>query len=128
MIQAAALRARLVAIPYRTDCWVTSCTRARVSKGCTRAIDVTLIRHGSARTIECDYLGCGFHLVPNVELGSLHRASWKLKRALDRWPGLSWLNRLVKGSESRTVTATGYLVIALDENRQAQLTHVVNRR
>ena len=23
-------------------------------------------------------------------LGSLHRASWKLKRALDRWPRLSW--------------------------------------
>ena len=25
-----------------------------------------------------------------AELASLHRASWKLKRALDRWPGASW--------------------------------------
>jgi len=26
----------------------------------------------------------------DAELGSLHRASWKLKRALDRWPRASW--------------------------------------
>jgi geranylgeranyl reductase family protein len=26
----------------------------------------------------------------NAALGPLHRASWKLKRALDRWPGLTW--------------------------------------
>jgi geranylgeranyl reductase family protein len=26
----------------------------------------------------------------DAELGSLHRASWKLKRALDRWPDASW--------------------------------------
>jgi geranylgeranyl reductase family protein len=26
----------------------------------------------------------------DVALGSLHRASWKLKRALDRWPRASW--------------------------------------
>ena len=26
----------------------------------------------------------------DVAVGSLHRASWKLKRALDRWPRASW--------------------------------------
>ena len=26
----------------------------------------------------------------DAELASLHRASWKLKRALDRWPRTSW--------------------------------------
>ena len=26
----------------------------------------------------------------DAALGPLHRASWKLKRAMDRWPGLSW--------------------------------------
>jgi flavin-dependent dehydrogenase len=26
----------------------------------------------------------------DAALGPLHRASWKLKRALDRWPRLSW--------------------------------------
>ena len=26
----------------------------------------------------------------DAALGSLHRASWKLKRALDRWPRASW--------------------------------------
>ena len=26
----------------------------------------------------------------DAALGPLHRASWKLKRAIDRWPGLSW--------------------------------------
>ena len=26
----------------------------------------------------------------NAALGQLHRASWQLKRALDRWPRASW--------------------------------------
>ena len=26
----------------------------------------------------------------DAALGPLHRASWKLKRALDRWPAASW--------------------------------------
>ena len=68
MVQAAALRARLVGIPYHTDCWVTSCKGPRVSEGGTRALSVTISRHDNQRIVECNYLACGFHLVPNLEL------------------------------------------------------------
>ena len=73
MIQAAALRARLVGIPYHTDCWVTSCVSSpHVSKGSTPALgSVTIMRRGKTEIIECEYLACGFHLVPNLELPAL---------------------------------------------------------
>lgn len=32
----------------------------------------------------------GYTAALDAELGSLHRASWKLKHALDRWPRASW--------------------------------------
>jgi NADPH-dependent 2,4-dienoyl-CoA reductase/sulfur reductase-like enzyme len=32
---------------------------------------VTISRNGRAETIACDYLACGFHLVPNIELAML---------------------------------------------------------
>jgi len=32
---------------------------------------ITLNRNGKNEVIECDYLACGFHLVPNTELASL---------------------------------------------------------
>ena len=96
LAQAIALRSKLIGIPYLTDCWVTSaqsCGGPRVSKGVTRTLDVsplltrglahlervgfeklasvTLTQNGKQMAIECDYLACGFHLIPNVELASL---------------------------------------------------------
>ncbi len=65
LAQAAALRAKLIGIPYLTDCWVTS------AAGEDKLENVTLTRHGKQRVHECDYLACGFHLVPNTELASL---------------------------------------------------------
>jgi len=65
MVEAAALRARLVGIKYLTDSWVTS------AAGKTRLEQVTLLSKGKARTVACDYLVCGFHLVPNTELAEL---------------------------------------------------------
>lgn len=71
MVQAAAMRARLVGIPYHTDCWLMS-VRPRVSKGSTpAALDAIVIKGGSRRSIDCDYIACGFHLVPNIELADL---------------------------------------------------------
>ena len=96
LAQAIALRSKLIGIPYLTDCWVTSatcCGGPRVSNGVTRTLDVsplltrglahperagfeklasvTLTQNGKQMTIECDFLACGFHLVPNIELASL---------------------------------------------------------
>lgn len=76
MVQAAALRARLVGIPYQTDCWVTLAdTRIRsrhTGQGSRQhSLEVSITRNGQPRDVECDYLACGFHLVPNTELPDL---------------------------------------------------------
>jgi len=51
--------------PYHTSSWPIRAT------GTDRLQEVTLSIGGKHRTIPCDYLACGFHLVPNVELPAL---------------------------------------------------------
>jgi NADPH-dependent 2,4-dienoyl-CoA reductase/sulfur reductase-like enzyme len=63
--QALALRRQLRGVPYHTGCWPI----AADGKGQLEA--VTLSRGRKRWRIECDYLGCGFHLVPNLELPEL---------------------------------------------------------
>jgi NADPH-dependent 2,4-dienoyl-CoA reductase/sulfur reductase-like enzyme len=63
--QAIVLRSKLLGIPYLTDCWVTS------AFGDNRLASVELIRKSKKWTVECDYIACGFHLVPNNELPRL---------------------------------------------------------
>ena len=65
LAQAAALRAKLIGIPYLTDCWITS------AAGEYKLENVTLTRRKKEWIADCDYLACGFHLVPNTELPSL---------------------------------------------------------
>ena len=65
LAQAVSLRYRLRGIPYLTDCWVTS------ALGDNTMRELTLVRLGRSWTIKCDYLACGFHLVPNLELAAL---------------------------------------------------------
>ncbi len=82
--QGFALKAKLLGIPFLTDCWVTKAegTSARgetsnsnVSPSLTRGLphlgSVTLTRKGKTWSVDCDYLAIGFHLVPNTELASL---------------------------------------------------------
>ncbi len=82
--QGITLRAKLLGVPYLTDCWITECGSPRVSKGETSSLSespslkrgipqlsATLTRNGKTWSIDCDYLACGFHLVPNTELASL---------------------------------------------------------
>jgi D-hydroxyproline dehydrogenase subunit alpha len=51
--------------PYRTGSWVVE------ANGDPSLRSVTVSINGAIRKIECDYLGCGFHLVPNLELPRL---------------------------------------------------------
>jgi D-hydroxyproline dehydrogenase subunit alpha len=52
-------------IPHWTNCWpVAAIGRDRIER-------VRLVHNGRIREIECDYLACGFHLVPNLELANL---------------------------------------------------------
>ena len=63
--QALKLRRELKGVPYQTGCWPVA------AHGEERLESVTLFRRGKRRQVSCDYLACGFHLVPNIELAEL---------------------------------------------------------
>ena len=63
--EGAALRVATRSTPYRTTSWVVQAHGEHSLKS------VTVSVKGVAREIQCDYLGCGFHLVPNLELPRL---------------------------------------------------------
>ena len=50
---------------YLSGCWVVK------AHGEEKLESVTLVRGRKRWTVECDYLACGFHLAPNVELAEL---------------------------------------------------------
>jgi D-hydroxyproline dehydrogenase subunit alpha len=67
--QAFDLKRELKSVPYRSGCWVVEAHGEEKLEG------VTLVRAGvrgrKRWQVACDYLACGFHLVPNVELAEL---------------------------------------------------------
>lgn len=63
--QAFDLKRQLKNVPYRSGCWVAE------AYGEDRLEGVTLVRGEKRWQLACDYLACGFHLVPNVELAEL---------------------------------------------------------
>lgn len=65
LAQALALRARLATIPYLTGCWVEA------AEGTGRLRSVRVRQGSRSWTVECDYLGTGYGLVPNTELAEL---------------------------------------------------------
>ena len=65
LLQAAVLRAKLIGVPYLKDAWVTA------ANGGDKLESVTIHSGRRSRTIDCDYLACGYHLVPNTELAEL---------------------------------------------------------
>lgn len=66
LIQAARLKAALFGVPYYTGSWITAAS----SNG--GPLDVAISSGDSkTRSIECDYVACGYHLIPNIELAGL---------------------------------------------------------
>jgi NADPH-dependent 2,4-dienoyl-CoA reductase/sulfur reductase-like enzyme len=67
--QAFELKRQLKDVPYRSGCWVAE------AHGTEKLEGVTLVRGGVSGAkrwrVACDYLACGFHLVPNAELAEL---------------------------------------------------------
>ena len=63
--QAFELKRRLKGVKYFNRCWVVA------AHGDEKLTSVTLRRGGKHWQVECDYLACGFHLVPNLELAEL---------------------------------------------------------
>lgn len=60
-VQAARLKADLIEVPYRCGCWPVE------ALGEDRLEAVRLHTHEADETWTCDYLACGFGLVPNLE-------------------------------------------------------------
>jgi len=62
IIQAIKLQRDLAGIPFAASTWVVA------ANGQAALDSVDILRAGRVENIPCDYLGCGFHLVPNLEL------------------------------------------------------------
>jgi len=65
ILQALQLKRELAAVPFFTSCWPVA------AHGDNALESVRISRGGKLQTMACDYLACGFHLVPNTELASL---------------------------------------------------------
>ena len=63
--EALSLRRALAGVPYLTSCWPLA------ADGENKLERVTLRRGARTWSLPCDYLACGFHLVPNTELATL---------------------------------------------------------
>ena len=63
--QALSLKRHLKGVKHLTSCWPLA------AHGEDRLESVTLLRRGKRWRVPCDFLACGFHLVPNVELAEL---------------------------------------------------------
>jgi NADPH-dependent 2,4-dienoyl-CoA reductase/sulfur reductase-like enzyme len=62
ILQGIQLKRSLAGIPFAPNSWPI------VAHGEQTLKSVTISRGGRVETIACDYLACGFHLVPNIEL------------------------------------------------------------
>ncbi len=65
LLEGARYRQQTSYAPYRTGCWVVR------AEGHGRLEQVTMTSERKQWTLACDWLGCGFHLVPNLELPRL---------------------------------------------------------
>ncbi|MGO9124155.1 MAG: FAD-dependent oxidoreductase [Terriglobales bacterium] len=62
IVQAFELKRKLGGVPFVANSWPVAAHGGEALEG------VTVSRAGTSQTFPCDYLACGFHLVPNIEL------------------------------------------------------------
>ena len=62
IVEGLRLKRELAGIPFAANTWPLA------AQGRQSLESVTISRGGTPETIQCDFLACGFHLVPNVEL------------------------------------------------------------
>jgi D-hydroxyproline dehydrogenase subunit alpha len=65
IVQALQLKKDLAGVRVITSSWPVAAQGNNVLE------TVTISRRGKSETLSCDYLACGFHLVPNTELAAL---------------------------------------------------------
>lgn len=69
LLEALDYRRKLGATPYRLGWWPVSAQPSAATQDKLGA--VTLTNGRKSETLDCDYLACGFHLIPNLELAQL---------------------------------------------------------
>lgn len=110
LAQAVGLRAGLLGVSYLTSCWPIA------AQGAERLESVTLRRGARTFTEPCDYLACGFGLVPNLELASfLGCATSAIGVTVDDYQQSSVPNVYCAGE----ITGIGGLDLALAEGEIA---------
>jgi NADPH-dependent 2,4-dienoyl-CoA reductase/sulfur reductase-like enzyme len=62
VFQSLQLKGDLSGVPFAANSWPIAADGEQVLES------VTILRNGKMETLACDYLACGFHLVPNIEL------------------------------------------------------------
>lgn len=113
--QAIRFRKSLRGVSYVTNCWPTSAYGETVLKG------VRLVRGKESWEIDCDLLACGFHLVPNLELGQLLGCATREHGvSVDEFQKTSVANVYAAGE----VTGIGGLELSLVEGEIAGLATV----
>jgi NADPH-dependent 2,4-dienoyl-CoA reductase/sulfur reductase-like enzyme len=110
LLEGARLRRQFRGVPYKTCCWPVA------AEGSERLERVLFKHGGKTLTQPCDYLACGFGLIPNVELPSL--LGCKITNgavSVNEWQETSVPNVYCAGE----VTRIGGLEKALAEGRIA---------
>ena len=105
-------RAATLDIPFHTSAWPLQAT------GDSQVRSVTLSIQGKTKQIDCDYLACAFHLVPNTELAAL--AGCELSNGaviVDEWQQTSVQGTYCAGEP----TGIGGLELSLVEGQIAGL-------
>jgi NADPH-dependent 2,4-dienoyl-CoA reductase/sulfur reductase-like enzyme len=108
--QAIRYKAQTLSVPFHTGCWPVS------AQGKERLESVTLRKDNRTWTVACDYLACGFHLVPNTELAEL--LGCRILDdivAVDEWQQTSILDTYCAGEPTRV----GGVELALVEGQIA---------
>lgn len=106
-------KATTLSVPYHTSAWPV------MASGDGHVSTVTLSIQGRRKTIACDYLACGFHLVPNIELPALVGcAIINGAVAVDEWQQTSLPGIYCAGEP----TGIGGLELSLIEGQIAGLT------
>ncbi|PHV07747.1 FAD/NAD(P)-binding oxidoreductase [Janthinobacterium sp. BJB412] len=118
LTQAWQLMRRLRRVPYWRDSFVRA---VAANDGGGAALRVTVQRGGASETLDCDYLACGYGLLPNLELAlALGCASEAGAVRVDQWQKSS-VARIYCAGEG---TGVGGVDLALAEGRIAGLAAV----
>ena len=104
------LKAELAFVPYRTSCWPVE------ASGDERLQRVQMQCGSRTLAYDCDYLACGFHLVPNLELAELLGCTVNNSRVtVNEWQQASMTEVYAAGE----ITGIGGLELSLAEGQIA---------